>query len=127
MANLLAIADRDIQQSQVVGLGPEWCFDIAYNACLQLAVACLASEGYQAERQNKHQRTIECLAFTVYQQDRTWVDFLDVCRRKRHAAVYEQVGGISAQESGEMVALAKRMRVDIPAWIKKHHPQLLKR
>ena len=28
---LLAVADRDIQQSQTTGLGPEWRFDIAYQ------------------------------------------------------------------------------------------------
>jgi hypothetical protein len=65
IAELLAIADRDIQQSQTPGLGPEWRFGIAYNAALQLATAALAAAGYQAERQNKHQRTVECLTFTV--------------------------------------------------------------
>ena len=45
IARLLAIADRDIQQSQTPGLGPEWRFDIAYNAALQLATAALASVG----------------------------------------------------------------------------------
>ena len=35
IANLLAIADRDIAQSQTPGLGPEWRFDIAYNAAQQ--------------------------------------------------------------------------------------------
>ena len=81
ISNLLAIADRDIAQSQTMGLGPEWSFDIAYNAALQLAVAALAASGFQAERQNKHQRTIECLAFTL-KLDSKDVAFLDQCRRK---------------------------------------------
>ncbi len=50
IADLLAIADRDVGQSQVPGLGPEWRFDIAYNAVLQLATAALAAAGYRAER-----------------------------------------------------------------------------
>ncbi len=45
IGRLLAIVDRDIQQSQVAGLGPEWRFDIAYNAILQAATAALAAAG----------------------------------------------------------------------------------
>jgi len=65
------VADRDIRQSNAADMEPEWRFDIAYNASLQLAVAALAAAGYQAERQNKHQRTIECLGF-FYWKLVTW-------------------------------------------------------
>jgi hypothetical protein len=88
IGELLAIADRDIGQSQTPGLGPEWRFGIAYNAALQLATAAVAASGYQAERQNKHQRTIECLSWTVG-LDSGEVALLDLCRRKRHTNVYE--------------------------------------
>ena len=125
IANLLAIADRDIAQSQTKGLGPEWSFDIAYNAALQLAVAALAAAGYQAERQNKHQRTIECLAFTL-KLDQADVTFLDQCRRKRHVAVYDRIGAISDQEASEMLALAKRLRSHTRDWLKRQHSTLFK-
>jgi hypothetical protein len=121
---LLEIADRDIAQSQTPGLGPEWRFDIAYNAALQLAVASLAASGFRAERQNKHQRCIECLEFTV-KLDRRDVDFLDVCRRKRHVAVYEQVGAVSDQEAAEMIALAGRLRRLVEDWLRREHGDLL--
>jgi hypothetical protein len=35
-----------------VGLHPDWAFNIAYNAALQVATAALAAAGYQAERLN---------------------------------------------------------------------------
>lgn len=124
IANLLAIVDRDIQQSQTPGLGPEWCFDIAYNSALQCATAALAAAGYHAARQNKHMRTIECLAFTVALQSKD-VDLLDRCRRKRHTAVYEQVGAVSDQEADEMVSFARRLRTHVEKWLKKEHPHLL--
>ena len=79
ITRLLAIADRDIEQSQTAGLGPEWRFDIAYNAALQLATAALAANGYHAERQNKHMRTLECLGFAA-KVDSDTVAFLDRCR-----------------------------------------------
>ena len=124
ISSLLAVADRDIAQSQVPGLGPEWRFDIAYNAALQLAVASLAASGFRAERQNKHQRTIECLAFTVGLAHKD-VDLLDRYRRKRHLAVYEQVGAVSDQEAAEMLALSQRLRSIVAEWLRREHPELL--
>jgi hypothetical protein len=121
---LLAIADRDIQQSQTPGLGPEWRFDIAYNAVLQLATAALAASGYQAERQNKHMRTIECLEFTA-EVDADTIAILDRCRRKRHAAVYDQIGIVSELEADEMTSTAVRLREFITAWLQRQHPDLI--
>ncbi len=123
ITNLLAIADRDIAQSQTPGLGPEWRFDIAYNAALQCAVAALAAAGFRAKRQNKHMRTIECLEFTLEYVSPD-VHFLDQCRRKRHAAVYEVIDAISNQEADEMLAFAKRVREDVAAWLAEHHADL---
>lgn len=124
IGELLAIADRDIGQSQTPGLGPEWRFGIAYNAALQLATAALAAAGYQAERQNKHQRTIECLAWTVGLSS-SEVALLDLCRRKRHTNVYEQIGALSDQEADEMIALAQRLRTQVKAWLKSQFPGLM--
>ncbi len=119
--NLFAIADRDIMQSQTTGLGAEWRFDIAYNAALQLATAALAAAGYRAERHNKHMRTLESLAFTVGLEKDT-VDFLDHCRRKRHVAIYEQIGAISDQEAGELLDVTQRLRSIVEDWICREHP-----
>ena len=124
IANLLAIADRDVGQSQTPGLGPEWRFDIAYNAVLQLATAALASAGYRAERANKHQRTLECLEYTLG-IERERVLFLGTCRRKRHKAVYEQVGAISDTEADEMIAAAKQLRREVVEWIREVRPEFL--
>jgi hypothetical protein len=120
---LLAVADRDIQQSQTVGLGPEWRFDIAYNSALQSATAALAAAGFLAERQNKHLRTIDCLRYSIGLSQKE-VEVLDAFRRKRHTAVYEQVGAISNQEADEMIALAKSLRTQVTDWIRKEHPDL---
>ena len=124
ISNLFAISDRDIRESQTPGLGPEWRFDIAYNSALQSATAALAAAGYLAERQNKHMRTIECLEFTVGLEE-SEVGFLDMCRRKRHTAVYEQLGAISDQEASEMIQFALVLRRRVEEWIRREHPDLL--
>lgn len=124
IADLFALADRDIQQSQTPGLGPEWRLDIAYNAALQSATAALAAAGFRAERANKHMRIIECLEFSVG-LDKSQVRLLDKFRRKRHVAVYEQVGAISSREADEMIEMAKELRQRIESWVRSEHPELL--
>jgi hypothetical protein len=91
---------------------------------MQSATAALAAAGYRAERQNKHQRTVETLAFTVG-LDSQEIGLLDACRRKRHIAVYEQVGFVSDREADEMTQLAKRLRQQVEDWIRRAHPELL--
>jgi len=120
----LALADRDIEQSQVWGLGPEWRFDIAYNSALQSATAALAAAGFRTERSNKHLRVIECLGFTVG-LDKTTVRVFDRFRRKRHVAVYDRVGAVSDREAMEMLELAKQLRQRVETWIRSEYPELL--
>jgi hypothetical protein len=121
---LLAIVARDLEQSQVPGLGPEWRFDIAYSAVLQAGVAALAACGFRPERSSKHLRTLESLVFTVGATEDE-LSFLDVCRRKRHRAVYEQAGSISSKEASELVAFAAGLERRLIAWLASHHADLL--
>src|ERR1700676_183548 len=65
IADLFAVADRDLSASKTAGLHTDWRFNIAYNAALQLASAALAAAGYQAERSNHHYRVIESLELTI--------------------------------------------------------------
>ena len=76
ITELLAIADRDIGQSQTLGL------------------------------------------------ERRAIDFLDVCRRKRHSNVYDQVGAVSEQEADEVVAFTKTLRTQVVAWLRSNHAGL---
>ena len=124
ITNLLSLADRDIEQSQTPGLGPEWQLDIAYNSALQSATAALAAAGYRAERASKHMRVIESLEFTVGLENRR-VRVLDKFRRKRHVAVYERTGAVSEREAAEMIELARELRKIVESWIRTNHPKLL--
>ena len=124
ITNLLSLADRDIEQSQTPGLGPEWQFDIAYNSALQSGTAALAAAGYRAERASKHMRVIESLEFTVGLENRR-VRVLDKFRRKRHVAVYERTGAVSEREAAEMIEQARELRKVVESWIRMNHPKLL--
>ena len=110
------IREHETSKAEVPGLGPEWRFDIAYNAVVQLASAALAVSGYRAERANKHMRVLECLEFTLG-LDKTHVAFFDHCRKKMNIAVYEQVGAISDHEAAEMIEEAKQLRDEFATWL----------
>ena len=124
IANLLALADRDLAACQVKQLPSDWRFAIAYNAALQAATAALAAAGYRASRDNHHYRVIQSLEFTTA-SSRNFIDTFDSFRKKRNISSYDLAGSISDKEAEAMFQLAKQLRVDVETWIKKNYPQLL--
>ena len=122
--DLLAVVQRDLRDCRTPGLSAEWSFDIAYNAVLQSATAALAASGYRAERANKHMRTLETLEYTL-EATPDEIAYLDTCRRKRHGAIYERVGGIGDSEAAELIEYAEALRDRLRAWLQAHHPELL--
>jgi len=124
IGDLLAIVDRDLQQSQTPGLGPDWRLNIAYNAALQSAVAALAAAGYRSRRANKHYRVIQSLTYTIGLEPDLILLF-DQFRKKRNLSDYERAGQVSEQEADEMYELAKNIRAKVETWLKTHHANLL--
>ena len=122
--NLLALADRDLIDSQIPALSPDWRFNIAYNATLQAATAALAVAGYRAAREAHHYRVIQSLAHTV-KADTKLVDRLDKFRKKRNVGGYERAGSVSEGEVTEMVTVARKLREDVESWIRQAYPKLL--
>lgn len=126
IASLFAIVERDLSNSQVAGLSPDWRLNIAYNAALQAASAALAAAGFRAAREQHHYRTIQSLGFTL-----SWtaekIGQFDNFRKKRNIGGYESAGLVSEQEAGEMRELALALRNDVLAWLRKNYPKLLRR
>lgn len=65
IADLLAVADRDLNDCKASGLSADWRLNIAYNAALQAATAVLAACGYRAVREAHHYRVIQSLVYTI--------------------------------------------------------------
>lgn len=124
IADLLALADRDLEACRTPGLHPDWRLSIAYNAALQLAVAALAASGYRAAREAYHYRVLQSLAHTIG-ADRALVQQLDQFRRKRNRGAYEHAGLASSGEAEEMVTLATHIRSLVMAWLQAENPELL--
>lgn len=124
IANLLALADRDLVACQVAALPADWKFTIAYNAALQAATASLAAAGYRAARDNHHYRVIQSLEFTLKPAAR-FISTFDAFRKKRNVSSYDLVGSVSDAEAGEMFELATGLRAMVERWIRATHPKLL--
>jgi len=123
IADLFAVADRDLKACRTPGLIADWQFNIAYNAALQLASAALAAAGYEAERASQHYRVIQSLEFTLGLPADTIRKF-DVFRKKRNITDYERADAISETEAEEVRELAQMLRRDVEAWIQTNHPEL---
>lgn len=122
VADLLAVADRDLAASGTSGLHNDWRFNIAYNAALQLATAALAIAGYRAERTNHHYRVIDSLSYTL-NYDAATVRKLDAFRKKRNISDYERADTVSEAEAKDMLLLAAKLRSDLLNWIEARHPK----
>ncbi len=128
IADLLAVADRDLRDCAVKDLSEDWKLAIgvaiAYNAALQCATVALAAWGYRASREAHHYRVIQSLAHTLG-ADAKLVAQLDAFRKKRNVSDYERAGWVSGKEASEMVALAKQLRKQVEVWLRQNHPHLL--
>jgi hypothetical protein len=123
IADLLAVADRDLEDCRSPGLSSDWRLAIAYNAALQAAAAALAASGYRASREAHHYRVIQSLRYTV-EASQSLVGMFDKFRKKRNIGGYERAGTISEQEAQEMIALARNLRGVVEDWLRAHHPEL---
>ena len=124
IANLFALADRDLDACQTKNLPADWRFAIAYNAALQAATAALAAAGYRASRESHHHRVIQSLEFTL-DPERKMIDTFDTFRKKRNISSYDLAGSVSDKEAKEMHELAAALRTKVERWIRKNHPMLL--
>ena len=51
--------------------------------------------------------------------------YLDSCRRKRNNFLYEQANVVSNTEAEELLLQTSVFSLDVDAWLKKHHPNLI--
>lgn len=123
IADLLEIARRDISDSSAENLSADWRFGIAYNAALKLCAVLLRAEGFEAEKNLNHYRTIQALGIIL--PDRKGdVGYLDACRAKRNTAEYDRAGTVSNEEAQELVAFVREFEPEVIAWLKTNHPEL---
>ncbi len=124
LANLLAIADRDIADSESSELSNDWKFGIAYNAALKLCTMLLYDAGFMPEKALAHYRTLLSLQFTLGEERRADAEYLDSCRIKRNHVEYDYIDGASESEANELLLFAKELRRDVVEKLSGKYPDL---
>ena len=124
--NLLAIARRDMQDAQKQAISDDWRFGIAYNAALKLCTVLLYAEGYRADKNLAHYRTLHSLPLILGEKRKDDAEYLDTCRTKRNAVEYDCVGGVTGSEADELIDFVRDLEKDVLAWLKSKRPELLK-
>jgi len=123
IADLLAIVERDLSDAQADSISADWKFGIAYNAALKLCTVLLQAEGYKAEKNLNHYRTIHAMG-EVFPQRKADVHYLDACRAKRNTAEYDCVGAVTQADADELVEFIKEFKPVVFQWLEKNHPEL---
>lgn len=124
IAELFAIADRDLADAQTERLSTDWQFGIAYNAALKLCTILLYAEGYRPEKNLAHYRTLQALPLIMGPERNNDADYLDSCRSKRNTAEYDSIGCVSPEEASELITYASELRHAVEVWLRKTHPDL---
>ena len=85
----------------------------------------LYSEGYEAERNLQHYRTIQALPKILGSGKNDDTVYLDTCRAKRNTAEYDSVGVATDRESDELINFVKSFRKEVLEYLRNKHPGLL--
>lgn len=104
------VAERDIGVSKdlLAGGHDDWALNIAYNAMLQAGRALMLSRGFRPMGEAKHLAVVEFVKGEYSNQVPTQALYVfDKTRKKRHRAVYEQVGTVSPSEAQTVITNAE--------------------
>ena len=122
--NLFKIVERDLKDAHSE-VSADWRFGIAYNAALKLCMILLYAEGYKAERNLQHYRSIRALPKILGPEKSDDSDYLDTCRAKRHMAEYDSVGVATDRDSDELITFVEGLRDEVITHLRKYHPEFL--
>ena len=126
VTNLLSLVERDLHDAVKEEISPDWRFNIAYNAALQLATLVLYSSGYRTGRgESKHYRVIQAIPLIMGKEFNPIRDFLDNCRRKRNISEYDAVGTVSEKELIDLLEITNNFKEQVKNWLEENHPELL--
>lgn len=104
LKNLLDLVDRDLKDAQVEAISVDRRFASAYGAALNLANFIIRNKGYRVIGQRGHHRTTFLVAAEILgKQSIKYLDYFDICRRKRNKVDYDFVDVVSKDEVDELI------------------------
>ncbi|MEP7326726.1 MAG: hypothetical protein ABI836_12315 [Gemmatimonadota bacterium] len=126
IAELLAVADRNLADAGIDELSADARMGFAHAASIAVANAALAAAGYRPGRERHHERLIDSLAHTVGADSKT-IRRLHDQRVSRNTMTYERIGTVTEQEAKDAVVHANELTAIVRKWLMKEHPKLMPR
>jgi len=120
---LAAVVTREVTDAEGVP-SDDGRLEHAFAACLAAARSALAACGYRLRSNAHHYLAVESLRLTLGLPEDE-VHRLQVYRRMRARAMYEQVGIASREDARAALATAKAVAERLRAWLTREHPDLL--
>jgi hypothetical protein len=125
VARLLAAAERNLADAQVVSVSAENRFDAAYKAIMQLAMVALNANGWRTRTSvpGHHRTALQTLALTVALAPEQ-VRLLDALRKQRNLSDYAGEP-VSEAAVAECLTSAKALSGHVRDWLAGHRLHLL--
>ncbi len=125
LRGLRALVRRDMEDAQVPGLSTDRRFATAYNAGLQISAMVIACAGYRVTttRGGHHRNAFEAVRHISGLDQKSLIDYLDTCRRKRNRLEYDTPGVVSETEADELLEKVQEFLEVVEDWIRRRHPR----
>jgi hypothetical protein len=122
---LRAVVSRNLADAQIKRLSDDGRFGHAYDAARTLATIVVRASGYRVKSDGGgHYNTFLALK-TADPAFAKKAVYFDACRRKRNNFLYEQANIVSNTEAEELLSHATGLSLEVDAWLKKRHPNLI--
>ena len=104
LADLVNLVDRDLGDARIASLSADRRFAIAYNAALNLASYVIRKNGYRVAAKVGHHRVTFAIAGEVLGRGvKDYLDYFDLCRRKRNKVDYDLSGVATDKDVAELI------------------------
>ncbi|MBI4331796.1 MAG: HEPN domain-containing protein [Chloroflexi bacterium] len=120
-SDALLVARRDVEAARqnLSSESYDWSLAISYNAMLQAGRAMMSSRGYRPSGSYRHLAVVEFMREVVGKEiTQKMVDVFNQMRKKRHRAVYDEMGIVSRDEAQKALEWAEEFVDKVAATIR---------
>lgn len=111
MRGLARIIERDLEDCQIQSLSLDRRFATAYGAALNIANYVLRNKGFRVTgKVGHHKITFDVASEILGNEASKFIDYFDVCRRKRNKVDYDFADVVSLTEVDELIAYVKKFK-----------------
>lgn len=111
LEDLLKIVDRDIKDCQIEALSDDRRFATGYGAALNLASYAIRKQGYRVSGKIGHHKITFDVASEILGPDSVpYIQYFDLCRRKRNKVDYDFANVVSNTEVRELIEMVKKFK-----------------